>query len=64
MLALRTGGTICPGTNEEGGLLVVYPAEDLRGGYIVPGLCNIGTRCPFTGEAGLLGLLTKSRRRS
>ena len=65
MLALRTGGKICPGMNEEGGVLVACPVEDLRGGYTGPGLCNVGTRCPFPGDAGLLGgLLTTSRRES
>lgn len=65
MLALRAGGMICPAIKEEGGLLVVYPAEDLRGGYIGPELCMVGTHCPFPGEAGLLGgLLAVSRRES
>lgn len=40
---------------------MAYPAEDLRGGYIEPGLCNVGIGCPFPGETGLLGGLLTTR---
>lgn len=64
-LALRTGGTICPGTYEEGGLVAPCPAEDLRGKCMGPGLCNAGSCCLFPGETGLLrGVFTASRRES